>query len=86
MYKTKSEMALQRPGSASHASLLSRTRNLISNATRSASREAAGAARSAVKASFEAEAEFPKQHSGYIVGSSSQNQCIEHLWRDIFVL
>ena len=48
-------MALQRSGSASNASLLSRTRNLISNAARSASREVAGAARSAMEASFEAE-------------------------------
>lgn len=38
-------MALQRSGSASNASLLLRTRNLISNAARSASREAAGATR-----------------------------------------
>lgn len=38
-------MALQRSGSASNASLLLRTRNLISNAARSASREANGATR-----------------------------------------
>ena len=55
-------MALQRSGSASNASLLSRTRNLISKAARSASREAVGADRSAVEASFEAE--VPTQHSG----------------------
>ena len=58
----RNEMALQRSGSASNASLLSRIRNLISNATRQASREAEGAALSEVKASFEAE--LPTQHSG----------------------
>ena len=47
--------------SASNASLLPRTRNLISNATRSASREAADAARSEVEASFEAK--VPTQQS-----------------------
>ena len=75
-------MALQRSGSASNASLLSRTRNLISNAARSASREVAGAARSAMEASFEAE--VPTQHSGNIVGSSTQYQRIERLCRDVF--
>ena len=58
----RNEMAQQRSRSASNASLLSRIRNLISNATRWASREAAGAALSAVEASFEAE--LPTQHSG----------------------
>ena len=54
----QNEMALQRSGSGSgsgsgsNASLLSRTRNLISNVSRSASREAAA---SPVQASFEAE-------------------------------
>ena len=48
-------------GSASNASLLPRTRNLISNATRSASREAADAARSEVEASFEGK--VPTQQS-----------------------
>ena len=55
-------MALQRSRSASNASLLSRTRNIISNATRSASRKAAGAAFWAVEASFKAL--VPTQHSG----------------------
>ena len=54
----RNEMALQRSGSGSgsgsgsNASLLSRTRNLISNVSRSASREAAA---SLVQASLEAE-------------------------------
>ena len=80
----KSEMALQRSGSASIASLLSRKRNLISNATRSASREAAGVACSTVKASFEAQAKVPTQHSSYIVRSSTKNQHIERFCGDVF--
>ena len=78
----RNEMALQRSGSGSNASLLSRTRNLISNAARSASREAAGAP-SPAQASFEAEAEVPTraQHSGGFQTGKRPASTWNHPWR-----
>ena len=58
----QNEMALQRSGSGSNVSLLSRTRNPTSNAARSASREAAA---SPVQASFEAE--VPTREAPWVI-------------------
>ena len=77
----RNEMALQWSGSASNASLLSRTtRNLISYATRSAIREAAGAARSSVEALFEAA--VPTHQSGVFQTTGKRSASTSnHPWR-----